>query len=692
MFSLLGLDVNEQRLLRVTKKRANVMELLSPCSAWVISFAPQNPLLASSMPQSVRLRARFVQLLSALPWLAALTASGQQGSVAPAAGVLGRGAETVLTPMFSAAVEVAKPGAKPETVALRGMLVKSGDSWICYDTGKAAVAAIWTGASFDLRKTNLATYKGVESGAVVVTGEAKPFTAAEPGRWRGVYRHGDQVIAATDRNGKTVYELLANPPKVLTPEEAAALTKGGPPRWPETITTEGQLGTEDGSYVADKIPLPEENPWKSWIRPTGLDFFEDGRLALTTLGGDVWIASGLTGDLAKITWRRFAAGLREPMGLRIFGGKIVVGGRDQITRLHDLNDDGEADFYECVNAGRELVPNFHAFAYDLQTDRAGNFYFGTGGNQLGPDEPWHGPLFRVSADGATIEPIARGFRAPNGLTIGPDDTIYVAENQGQWIPSSKISRVRRGGFYGFVADPKNFPKAKAPENFDPPMIYLPMTWDNSAGGGAFCQTDRWGPYRGKMLHTSFGAASLFVIFEQRVGDISQAAAVKFPVKGFESGIHRARFAPGDGQLYVCGLKGWQSRAVRDGSLARVRYTGKPVAMPIDSRVQKNAIVWTFAQPLDRATAEDAQNYAGEQWNYLWHSTYGSPDVPPSNPKKKGRDVVEIASASLSADGRTVTLLIPGLQPVMQMVLKANLKTATGQEVAVETAQTINVVP
>ena len=115
-------------------------------------------------------------------------------------------------------------------------------------------------------------------------------------------------------------------------------------------------------------------------------------------------------------------------------------------------------------------------------------------------------------------------------------------------------------------------------------------------------------------------------------------------------------------------------------------------MPVGSRVEKDAVIWEFAQPLDRAVAEDAQNYAGEQWNYLWHSTYGSPDVPPSNPKKKGRDVVEIQSAKLSSDGRTVTLRIPGLQPVMQMMLKANLKTASGEELAVETAQTINAVP
>ena len=59
-------------------------------------------------------------------------------------------------------------------------------------------------------------------------------------------------------------------------------------------------------------------------------------------------------------------------------------------------------------AGRTLVPNFHAFAYDLQCDRAGNFYYGTGGNQLGPDEPWHGKLFRVTRDGSKLDPIATG--------------------------------------------------------------------------------------------------------------------------------------------------------------------------------------------------------------------------------------------------------------------------------------------
>ena len=48
--------------------------------------------------------------------------------------------------------------------------------------------------------------------------------------------------------------------------------------------------------------------------------------------------------------------------------------------------------------------------------------------------------------------------------------------------------------------------------------------------------------------------------------------------------------------------------------------------------------------------------------------YGSPDFSVENPKKQGRDAVEIKSAKLSSDARKVTLEIPGLKPVMQMLI------------------------
>ena len=80
----------------------------------------------------------------------------------------------------------------------------------------------------------------------------------------------------------------------------------------------------------------------------GFDFFSDGdSAALSTWNGDVWIVRGLKGDWKQVQWRRYATGLFETLGLKIVDDKVYVHGRDQITRLHDQNNDGEADWYEC---------------------------------------------------------------------------------------------------------------------------------------------------------------------------------------------------------------------------------------------------------------------------------------------------------------------------------------------------------
>ena len=619
------------------------------------------------------------------------TAFAQQPTVAPAAGVLGRGAETLYGPMVSAAVEVRGGDGVETPLALRGILFRpiggGPKAWGCFDVDRRALVGMWSEAELEFGKSNLGTYKGLGTGAVVVRAAA-PSLSLPPGDadadWLGLRVSGPRVIFCFGKRGVS-YDLIGG--RIVSAEAAGQLSAN----WPETIVTQGVRVPDDSAYVADTIALPDENPWKCWLRPSGLDFLPDGKLAICTLSGDVWVASGLDEKLARVSWRRFAGGLREPLGLRVVDGKIIVGCRDQITCLHDTNNDGEADFYENVNAGRTLVPNFHAFAYDLQTDAAGDFIFGTGGNQLGADEPWHGKLWRASADGRSLRAIASGFRAPNGITTSPLGDIYVAENQGHWIPSSKISRVREGGFYGYVADPKTAPKAKAPASFDPPMLYLPMTWDNSSGGGEFCPPGLFGPLGGRLMHTSFGAAALFALFEQRVGGLSQGAAVKLPLTTFESGIMRARLSPDDA-LYVCGLKGWQSKAVRDGCLARVRYTGKPATFPVGWRVEKDAMILTFDTPLDPAAASDPQNFAMQQWNYQWHAKYGSPDISVVDPKRAGRDTVEIPAVRVTEDGKTLTVSVPGLCAVMQFLIKANLKTATGTPIHFEVAGTINAIP
>jgi hypothetical protein len=71
-------------------------------------------------------------------------------------------------------------------------------------------------------------------------------------------------------------------------------------------------------------------------------------------------------------------------------------------------------------------------------------------------------------------------------------------------------------------------------------------------------------------------------------------------------------------------------------------------------VTAKGVELTFTEPLDAATANDVGSYDVEQWQYRWSKEYGSKDWSVENPTKQGRDMVEIKSAKLSADGRTLT--------------------------------------
>ena len=100
-------------------------------------------------------------------------------------------------------------------------------------------------------------------------------------------------------------------------------------------------------------------------------------------------------------------------------------------------------------------------------------------------------------------------------------------------------------------------------------------------------------------------------------------------------------------------------------------------------------VTTGLPRLDPAAAKDIENYAVEQWNYLWTSEYGSPEVSAEDPTIKERDPMDVESASLSADGKTVFLKIPDLKPVMQQKIQMKLKGADGKDVSYSIFHTIN---
>ncbi|MEM7234233.1 MAG: cytochrome C, partial [Planctomycetota bacterium] len=449
----------------------------------------------------------------------------------------------------------------------------------------------------------------------------------------------------------------------------------------------------DDAYVVDTIPIPERNPYGASTRLAGLDFFSDPtRAAVCTWKGDVWIVSGIDEKLDKVRWRRYASGLFDALGLKIVDDVVYVHGRDQITRLHDLNGDGEADHYECFNNDVTITKNFHEFAFDLHTDRDGNFYFSKGGpvrpGGRGFDKivPHHGCVLRVSKDGSKLDVYATGLRAPNGIGVSPDGQVTTGDNEGSWVPRCRLSWCRPGSFEGVVDTSQQTPK---PKDYNRPLCWFPKSVDNSSGGQVWVTSDRWGPLQGELLHLSYGQTALYRVLKESVGGQVQGGVVKFPML-FDSGVMRGRFNQGDGQLYLVGLRGWQSRASRGTCFQRVRYTGAPVRMPSGLRAKKGRLEIEFTTELDRRTAERASRYSIHMWNYLWTEDYGSPEVSVVHgPSRRMHDKVEIEAVTLSKDGRTVTLKMPGLRPCMQMKIAMNLRSSDGHPLRHEIYNTIH---
>ena len=465
-----------------------------------------------------------------------------------------------------------------------------------------------------------------------------------------------------------------------TMEAPSRLAEGGPGLW-KPLTTRGVIGKPKDSFAIDTIKMPFDNPWNALLFAAGHDFLPDGSALVATVHGDIWRVEGIDTSLRKVTWRRFATGLFQPLGLKVIGDYGYVIGRDQITRLHDLNGDGEADFYECFNNDLLSAGGGHSFATSLETDSRGNFYF----TKCSENTRHGGSLIRISADGSKLDVFATGFRNPNGLGIGPGDVITVGDQQGGWVPETRVDVMHQGGFYGFM--PMHH-RAEEPKTYDPPFAFVPRVLDNSAGGQVWVPEGHWGALGGRMIHLSYGRCTALLALPDETHPGTQGAVLRLPGR-YLSGAMRGRFNPHDGHLYVSGLRGWQTSAVHDGCFQRLRFVGGALRQPIRYATRAGELELSFDVKLDRKLAEDPESYSLEQWNYLWSSQYGSKDWSIRDPKKNGRDKVAVPSTTLQPDGKTVVLSLPDLNRAMQFELKFDLDAADGEIVRGSIAGSIN---
>ncbi len=443
-------------------------------------------------------------------------------------------------------------------------------------------------------------------------------------------------------------------------------------RYPEVVTTAIEPGASDGPFAVDVLPRPASNPWNAQVRPSGLDFLPGGDAAIVTAwDGDVWRVDGILANEGTLRWRRIATGLFQPLGVKIIDDAIYVNCRDQIVILRDRNADGEMEYYECFTNDHQVTEHFHEFAMDLQVDDDGYLYYAKGGRHaLRAVVPQHGTLLRVSPDGSKTEVIATGFRAPNGVCLNPDGTFFLTDQEGHWTPKNRINRVREGGFYGYLWGYTEVTDT-SDSAMERPICWITNSMDRSPAQILRVESSAWPELNDSYLELSYGTGKIMVVPFEEVDGVEQGGVCALPIPQFPTGVMRGRFHPVDGQLYACGLFSWAGDRQQPGGMYRVRSTGIPPHVPVELHAWSDGLAITFSAPIDPESVTPGR-FQIQAWNIERAQRYGS--------EHQDERRLEVTSADLANDRRTVLLEIPEITPTRGMSVQFNLRGENGTPV------------
>ncbi|MDQ8705086.1 DUF1080 domain-containing protein [Streptomyces sp. LHD-70] len=440
------------------------------------------------------------------------------------------------------------------------------------------------------------------------------------------------------------------------------------------VTAPGRKECEGGTDTpGDGLPLTEVNPGytRTDLRPEGfepqvsaMDWLPDDRLAITTWGGseqtkgEVYLLDHVTGDTGpeKVTYKKIADGLKEPMGIVHVDGKLYVSEKHQLTELADTDGDDVVDERRKV-AEWPYGGNFHEFAFGLLYDK-GSFYLNLsvaidyGGATTDPQPARNrGTTIKVDKDSGKVSYLAGGLRTPNGIGRGPDDELFVTDNQGGWLPASKLMHLKQDRFFNHRTNP--------PGPFDDKPVTKPVLWlpqNEIANSPSTPMQLKEGPFAGQMVFGDVTYGGLQRADLEKVDGEYQGAVFRH-TQGLEAGASRISTGP-DGALYTGGLGAdgnWgQAGKLRFG-LQKLTPNGKTAFDIKTMRATRDGFELTYTKPLSDETAAELTEgaYSVAQWRYVPTPAYGGPKVD--------EESLPVTSAKLSDDRRKVTLAIPGLK-------------------------------
>jgi cytochrome c len=273
-----------------------------------------------------------------------------------------------------------------------------------------------------------------------------------------------------------------------------------------------------------------------------------------------------------------------------------------------------------------------------------------GGAPAQPQASDRGKLVRIDPATGKTQTVARGLRTPNGLGYGVDDEMFIADNQGNWLPASKIVHVKEGAFYGFR---EVNPEADMKLHETPPVAWLPQ--DEIGNSPTNPVPLDIGIYRGQMLHGDVTHGGLKRLFVEKIDGDYQGCVFRFS-QGLEAGINRTIWGP-DNALYVGGIGNpgnWSQGGKLFYGLQKLEPTERAAFEMLGVRVKNNGLEIEFTKPLRPGDGLRVEDYAVRQWRYVPTEEYGGDKID--------EETLRVSSVQLSPDRRRAALFLEGLKP------------------------------
>jgi hypothetical protein len=442
----------------------------------------------------------------------------------------------------------------------------------------------------------------------------------------------------------------------------------------------------DDAYVVEEIKVPQG------IAPEigGLAFNSKGELIVVTRRSGIIIGKP-SKDPAAFEWRVFSdQSLHEPLGVLVeMDNQLLVPSFPELTRISDTDGDGVADQYDTVSDAWGFSGAYHESVVGPEPDGEGNWFLNIGTashsgptfeNTRGRFSPigrrgrnfsaveWRGWVVKIKPDG-TLIPWASGFRAPNGIVRGPDGTLWVNDNQGDFIPTSPLYAVEKGRFYGHAAslvwdaaftkeNPQRDPLKEGNDKLDalrakPAVLFPHGIMINSPAQPIFIPAgEKFGPFAGQMLvPDESGQRVLRVMLEKVGGEWQGACTFLISGHGLRAGNNRVAFSPDGAALYVGQtMRGWGGPVE---GLQRIVHTGQPLLEVREIHLRADGFEVKFTEPVERTIAADAARWRVQRYHYKYSQQYGAP--------QSDLEQLPAEQVSVSDDGLTARVVLGDLK-------------------------------